>query len=292
MGERRVARTMCPMNCHPTLCGMLVEVEDGRLVGVRGDPDNPDSQGFLCVRGQASREIIGNPKRIVTPMLRTRRGQRRLAGGRVGRGAGPDRLADDGSRTRGGRTVGRPRSLRQQLRDARRLASAAPLRQFLRLPVVESDDHLLGTGRLRPRAHRGARGQHEGGYGRQRRADPPLGRQPREPAQYRPPPGGCAAPRRPRRHHRRARDRGGGPVRRGAEDTAGHRRGPRARHDARDHRRGATRPRLRGVPHRRLRGAGRARPAILPGVGGRGDGPRPRAHHRGWPDGTPRRALA
>lgn len=25
-----VVRTMCPMHCHPTLCGMLVEVEDGR----------------------------------------------------------------------------------------------------------------------------------------------------------------------------------------------------------------------------------------------------------------------
>src|SRR5262252_9646837 len=74
MGERRVVRTMCPMNCHPTLCGMLVEVEDDRLVGVRGDPDNPDSRGFLCVRGQASREIIGNPKRILRPMLRERRG--------------------------------------------------------------------------------------------------------------------------------------------------------------------------------------------------------------------------
>jgi len=65
---------MCPMNCHPTLCGMLVDLDDGRLVGVRGDPDNPDSQGFLCVRGQASREIIGNPRRILYPMVRARRG--------------------------------------------------------------------------------------------------------------------------------------------------------------------------------------------------------------------------
>jgi anaerobic selenocysteine-containing dehydrogenase len=67
-------RTMCPMNCHPTLCGMLVEVEDGRLLGVRGDPDNPDSQGFLCVRGQASREIIDNPGRLLHPLVRVRRG--------------------------------------------------------------------------------------------------------------------------------------------------------------------------------------------------------------------------
>jgi len=69
-----VVRTMCPMNCHPTLCGMLVEIEDGRVLSVKGDPDNPDSQGFLCVRGQASREIIGNPERLLHPMVRHRRG--------------------------------------------------------------------------------------------------------------------------------------------------------------------------------------------------------------------------
>ena len=64
---------MCPMNCHPTLCGMLVEVDGDRLVSVKGDPDNPDSQGFLCVRGQASREIIGNPQRLLRPLVRPRR---------------------------------------------------------------------------------------------------------------------------------------------------------------------------------------------------------------------------
>ena len=70
---RRTIRTMCPMNCHPTLCGMLVDVEDGRLVDVRGDRDNPDSRGFLCVRGHAAREIIDNPKRLLTPLIRERR---------------------------------------------------------------------------------------------------------------------------------------------------------------------------------------------------------------------------
>ena len=71
----QTVRTMCPMNCHPTLCGMLVDVEDGRLLGVRGDPDNPDSQGFLCVRGQAAREIIGNPLRVLQPLIRVARGR-------------------------------------------------------------------------------------------------------------------------------------------------------------------------------------------------------------------------
>ena len=43
--------TMCPMNCHPTYCGMLVTVQDGKLLEVKGDPTHPDSHGFLCVRG-------------------------------------------------------------------------------------------------------------------------------------------------------------------------------------------------------------------------------------------------
>src|SRR3954470_9062917 len=68
-----IVRTMCPMNCHPTLCGMLAEVREGRLVGVRGDVDNPDSQGFLCIRGQASREVIENPVRLLHPLVRDRR---------------------------------------------------------------------------------------------------------------------------------------------------------------------------------------------------------------------------
>jgi anaerobic selenocysteine-containing dehydrogenase len=70
---KRVVRTMCPMNCHPTLCGMLVELEDGRVVGTSGDKENPDSQGFLCVRGQAAREILDNPRRLLHPMVRAQR---------------------------------------------------------------------------------------------------------------------------------------------------------------------------------------------------------------------------
>jgi anaerobic selenocysteine-containing dehydrogenase len=66
-------RTMCPMNCHPTLCGMLVDVEDGKVEAVRGDPDNPDSRGFLCIRGHAAREIIGNPQRLLHPLRRSPR---------------------------------------------------------------------------------------------------------------------------------------------------------------------------------------------------------------------------
>lgn len=66
-------RTMCPMSCHPTLCGMLADVRDGRLEAVRGDPDNPDSRGFLCVRGQAVRGLYGHPERLRVPLVRDAR---------------------------------------------------------------------------------------------------------------------------------------------------------------------------------------------------------------------------
>src|SRR5215469_6134302 len=70
---RRTHRTMCPMNCHPTYCGMVVEIEDDRVVAVRGDRDNPDSRGFLCQRGQAAGEVVDNPRRVLAPRLRERR---------------------------------------------------------------------------------------------------------------------------------------------------------------------------------------------------------------------------
>ncbi len=73
MPESRTVRTMCPMNCHPTLCGMKVTVTGNQLESITGDDENPDSKGFLCLRGQAAHQIIDNPKRILTPRIRRQR---------------------------------------------------------------------------------------------------------------------------------------------------------------------------------------------------------------------------
>lgn len=68
-------KTMCPMNCHPTLCGMTVTVEEGQGVVIAGDETNPDSQGFLCMRGKAAHEIVGNNRRLLAPLIRKTRGR-------------------------------------------------------------------------------------------------------------------------------------------------------------------------------------------------------------------------
>lgn len=70
MASKRQITTMCPMNCMPTQCGMQVEVEGNRLISIKGDLHNPDSRGFLCVRGRASQEIFENPKRLLYPLRR------------------------------------------------------------------------------------------------------------------------------------------------------------------------------------------------------------------------------
>jgi anaerobic selenocysteine-containing dehydrogenase len=79
--RKRVVRTVCPMNCNPTHCGMLVEVEGERVLSIAGDAENPDSRGFLCMRGHATREIPGNPLRLLSPLRRVgRRGEDRWEG--------------------------------------------------------------------------------------------------------------------------------------------------------------------------------------------------------------------
>ncbi len=63
-------RTMCPMNCHPTLCGVEVNIENNRVVSVTGDEKNPCSKGFICGRGKASAEIPHSPQRVLHPLYR------------------------------------------------------------------------------------------------------------------------------------------------------------------------------------------------------------------------------
>ena len=58
MTAPKVVRTMCPMNCHPTFCGMLVEVDDGKLKTASGDKGNPDRQGFfVCAAAPQARYL-------------------------------------------------------------------------------------------------------------------------------------------------------------------------------------------------------------------------------------------
>jgi len=63
-------RAVCPKDC-PDTCGLLVKVEEGRITVVKGDPDHPFTNGFICQKAGYFPEHVHSPKRITTPLRRT-----------------------------------------------------------------------------------------------------------------------------------------------------------------------------------------------------------------------------
>ena len=59
-------------------CGMLVHVDNGRVIKVEGDPANPLNEGVLCAKGLASLEHLYHPDRLQHPLKRVgKRGEGR-----------------------------------------------------------------------------------------------------------------------------------------------------------------------------------------------------------------------
>ena len=65
----RIVRGACPHDC-PDACSMLVTVEGGRATRVRGDPDHPFTQGFLCAKVNRYLERTYHRDRLLTPLRR------------------------------------------------------------------------------------------------------------------------------------------------------------------------------------------------------------------------------
>ncbi len=55
--------------CHAS-CGIEVDVEDNRVVAVRGDRDNPVSRGYTCIKGRSEIERIYHSDRLLSPKKR------------------------------------------------------------------------------------------------------------------------------------------------------------------------------------------------------------------------------
>ena len=55
--------------CHGG-CGVLVHVEDGKVIKVKGDPQSPLNKGKMCVKGLSSIEHLYHPNRLKYPLKR------------------------------------------------------------------------------------------------------------------------------------------------------------------------------------------------------------------------------
>ncbi len=62
-------RGACPHDC-PDTCSMLITVENGRAIEVRGNPDHPFTRGGLCVKMNNYTDRVYSPDRVLYPLRR------------------------------------------------------------------------------------------------------------------------------------------------------------------------------------------------------------------------------
>ncbi len=69
MSDIHEIKTVCPHDC-PDTCAMLAQVQDGRLLGVRGNPDHPMTRGYLCCKVNHYEERVYSADRVLYPYRR------------------------------------------------------------------------------------------------------------------------------------------------------------------------------------------------------------------------------
>ena len=68
---------ICPL-CEAT-CGLIVESEAERVVEIRGDAEDPFSEGYLCPKGVALGDLYEDPDRLREPVMRSASGWAKLS---------------------------------------------------------------------------------------------------------------------------------------------------------------------------------------------------------------------
>ena len=68
--ERSTVLGACPHDC-PDTCSMVITVENGRAIEVRGNPDHPFTRGGLCVKVNNYTDRVYSPNRVLYPLRRT-----------------------------------------------------------------------------------------------------------------------------------------------------------------------------------------------------------------------------
>ncbi len=71
-------RTTCALDCQDA-CGIDADVEDGRIVRLRGAQDHPYTEGFLCIRLNRFLDRLYGPERVTRPRQMTKSGWREIA---------------------------------------------------------------------------------------------------------------------------------------------------------------------------------------------------------------------
>ena len=71
-------RTTCKVGACEPFCGVEVDVEGGRLTGIRPNPDHPITQGYMCIKGMHVPDYVNHAERLLHPMARGPAGLERV----------------------------------------------------------------------------------------------------------------------------------------------------------------------------------------------------------------------
>ncbi len=72
MTDLTVVKNVCPLDC-PDTCSMLVTVQDGVAIDLRGDPGHRFTRGFLCQKMAGYLKRVYSPDRLLEPLRRVGR---------------------------------------------------------------------------------------------------------------------------------------------------------------------------------------------------------------------------
>lgn len=51
-------------------CGLIIHTENGKVINIEGNPDNPINKGSLCPKGSALKFLVNNEDRLKKPLYR------------------------------------------------------------------------------------------------------------------------------------------------------------------------------------------------------------------------------
>lgn len=67
--KETIVNTVCSRNCY-SACGMRAHVQDGRVVKISGNPNNPATYGLVCSKGLSFPHTLYGENRLLYPMKR------------------------------------------------------------------------------------------------------------------------------------------------------------------------------------------------------------------------------
>ena len=68
IGEKTTVCSYCGVGCSA-----IMAIEDGKIINIEGDPDNPINQGSLCSKGASLRQVANNGWRLTKVLYRAPR---------------------------------------------------------------------------------------------------------------------------------------------------------------------------------------------------------------------------